>query len=134
MIDAKRAALQVVAAFALPALTVAVAACSGRGMSADPAATEAALVPDPRFNKIRLERDRRLFWNGRPISLAQLSQVLRASSKLDPEPELGFVPAMEADYDFSAKVLNIIKESGVSKFGFIGNAQYSEPDTPDNAR
>jgi biopolymer transport protein ExbD len=33
----------------------------------------------------------------------------------------------------SAKVLNIIKGSGVTAFGFVGNEQYSEFGKPANA-
>jgi len=40
------------------------------------------------------------------------------------EPELQFQPDANASYDLSAQVLNIIKGSGVTKFGFVGNEQY----------
>ena len=40
------------------------------------------------------------------------------------EPELQFQPEAEASYDLAAQVLNIIKGSGVTKFGFVGNEQY----------
>jgi biopolymer transport protein ExbD len=40
------------------------------------------------------------------------------------EPELQFEPEPEASYDLSAQVLNIIKASGVHKFGFVGNEKY----------
>ena len=38
--------------------------------------------------------------------------------------KLQFEPEARASYDLSAKVLNIIKASGVTKFGFVGNEQY----------
>ena len=44
--------------------------------------------------------------------------------QLPVEPELQFEPEAEASYDLSAKVLNIIKGSGVTKFGFVGNEKY----------
>ena len=40
------------------------------------------------------------------------------------EPELQYEPESEASYDLAAKVLNIIKASGVTKFGFVGNEKY----------
>ena len=49
-------------------------------------------------------------------------------------PELQFQPESEASYDLSAKVLNIIKASKVTKFGFVGNELYSEFDKPAGAR
>src|ERR687890_258309 len=44
-----------------------------------------------------------------------------------PDPsqtQLQFEPDASASYDLSAKVLNIIKGSGVTKFGFVGNEKY----------
>ena len=38
--------------------------------------------------------------------------------------ELQFEPEATASYDLSARVLNVIKGSGVSRFGFVGNEQY----------
>ena len=40
------------------------------------------------------------------------------------EPELQFEPEPLASYDLSAKVLQLIKVSGVTKFGFVGNERY----------
>jgi biopolymer transport protein ExbD len=40
------------------------------------------------------------------------------------EPELQFEPAPDASYELAADVLNIIKGSGVTKLGFVGNERY----------
>ena len=40
------------------------------------------------------------------------------------EPELQFEPEALASYELSARVLQIIKQSGVTKFGFVGNEKY----------
>ena len=40
------------------------------------------------------------------------------------EPEIQFEPEARASYEISARVLNLIKASGVTKFGFVGNEQY----------
>ena len=49
---------------------------------------------------------------------------LEATKGLNPEPELQYQPDAQASYDLSVKVLNIIKQSGVTKFGFVGNEQF----------
>ena len=41
------------------------------------------------------------------------------------EPELQFQPDAQAPYDTTIQVLNIIKGSGVTAFGFVGNEQYA---------
>ncbi len=67
-----------------------------------------------------------ILWNGMPINDNQLVANLQATLKLPVEPELQFEPEANASYDLAAQVLNIIKGSGVTKFGFVGNEQYRE--------
>ena len=75
-------------------------------------------------NKIVLTPTDQIMWNGQIITDGQLVANLQATLKLPVEPELQFEPDPQASYDISAKVLNIIKGSGVTKFGFVGNEQY----------
>ena len=44
---------------------------------------------------------------------------------MGPEPELQFQPDAVSAYLTVDRVLAVIKDSGVSKFGFVGNEQYS---------
>ena len=80
----------------------------------------------PTVNKVVLTRDGQILWNGVPQTSSQLVTDLQATLKMTPEPELQFQPEQDASYDLSGKVLNIIKGSKVTKFGFVGNEQYSE--------
>jgi biopolymer transport protein ExbD len=50
--------------------------------------------------------------------------LLADTTRMTPEPELQFEPEANASYDLSAKVLQVIKQSGVTKFGFVGNEKY----------
>jgi len=91
-----------------------------------PAAVDNPTPPpiDPIKNKIVLTVRNEILWNGAPISGGQLIEYLDASKSIDPEPELQFEPEPLASYDLSAKVLQLIKQSGVTKFGFVGNEKY----------
>lgn len=80
----------------------------------------------PTVNKVVLTRDGQILWNGVPQTGPQLVTDLKATLALTPEPELQFQPEPDASYSISAQVLNIIKASKVTKFGFVGNEQYSE--------
>ena len=86
----------------------------------------------PIKNKLVLTRDNQIVWQpgaqgaGSPIDQSTLVTYLEASKKMQPEPELQFQPESEASYNLSAKVLRIIKATGVTKFGFVGNEAYSE--------
>ncbi len=79
---------------------------------------------DPVKNKIVLTPAGEILWNGAPIDQGGLVSNLQESLKLPIEPELQFEPEPLASYDLSAKVLNIIKATQVTKFGFVGNEKY----------
>jgi biopolymer transport protein ExbD len=79
---------------------------------------------NPVVNKVVLTIQNEILWNGAPITAADLVSELRASRAMPVEPELQFEPEPEASYDLSAQVLNIVKQSGVTKFGFVGNEKY----------
>lgn len=80
---------------------------------------------EPEKNKIIIYPDDRMTWNGSLITEEQLPDYLAATLTKNPEPELHFQPDPEARYEKIDKVLAIIKRSGVTKLGFIGNDQYS---------
>ncbi|QWC56888.1 biopolymer transporter ExbD [Erythrobacter sp. 3-20A1M] len=79
---------------------------------------------EPDKNKIVLTENDQILWNGDRIDQSELTRNLLITRDIVPEPELQFEPEPQASYDLSAHVLNIIKGSGVSKFGFVGNEQY----------
>jgi biopolymer transport protein ExbD len=83
-------------------------------------------TPDvlPDKNKVVLTATGEILWNANPINQGQLVANLQQTLTFPVEPELQFEPEPNASYDLSAKVLNIVKASGVSKFGFVGNEKY----------
>lgn len=93
-----------------------------------PQATPPTNIPPPDTvkNKVVLTADGKILWNASEVTSGQLLSLLRETLTYPVEPELQFQPEPEASYDLSAKVLNIIKGSKVTKFGFVGNEQYSE--------
>lgn len=81
---------------------------------------------DPIKNKIVLTPNGEILWNAEPISQGELVGNLQESLTFAVEPELQFEPEANASYDLSARVLNLIKASGVTKFGFVGNEKYRQ--------
>ena len=77
-------------------------------------------------NKVVLTYDNKVLWNGMPVNNGQLVSLLKQTVQMKPVPELQFQPESGAGYELSAAAINIIKGSGVTKFGFVGNEQYSE--------
>jgi biopolymer transport protein ExbD len=81
---------------------------------------------DPVKNKIVLTVNDEILWNGTAIDEGTLVRTLQETTTMTPEPELQFEPEALASYDLSAKVLQDIKASKVTKFGFVGISNYRE--------
>ncbi len=82
---------------------------------------------DPIVNKIVLTPQNQILWNGDAIDQGELVRNLtltRNTGAYAIEPELQYEPEANASYELAARVLNIIKASGVTKFGFVGNEKY----------
>jgi len=89
-----------------------------------PQASTATTNVETDKNKIVLTAANQILWNDQSITDGQLVANLQATLKMPTEPELQFEPEPNAGYDITAQVLNIIKGSGVTKFGFVGNEKY----------
>ena len=88
----------------------------------DPNAPQIVVEPDK--NKISIDAAGVVQWNGTPVDDLTLRQFLDQTTQLDPEPELHFQPDANARYEVVDRVLAVVKRSGVTKLGFIGNEQY----------
>ena len=91
----------------------------------NPAAPPPDVIIKRDKNKVVIMPNNEILWNGTPITVNQLTSLLKTTLAIKPEPELQFQPDAQAPYDTSIQVLNIIKVSGVTAFGFVGNEQYA---------
>ena len=91
----------------------------------NPAAPPPDVVIKRDKNKVVVMPNNAILWNGTPVTVNQLTGLLKSTLAIKPEPELQFQPDAQAPYDTSLQVLNIIKGSGVTAFGFVGNEQYA---------
>ena len=80
---------------------------------------------EPEKNKIIIYSNNTITWNSQTVTEEQLPDFLQATKAKSPEPELHFQPMPDARYEEVDKVLGIIKRSGVSKLGFVGNEYYA---------
>lgn len=90
-------------------------------------------LPDPVINKIIIEENNQILWNGSPITLDQVTQFLQQTKSMEVEPELQFQPAPNANYDTVDKVLAAVRRTQITKFGFVGNENYASFGKADNA-
>lgn len=79
---------------------------------------------DPVKNKVMIDPQGVITWNGTPVDFGQLAANLEATKALEVEPELQVQPDPYARYIIVDKVMAVIKRSGVGKLGFVGNEQY----------
>ncbi len=78
----------------------------------------------PTKNVVYIAPDANVLWNGRPVAMSQLLDLLQRTQTMDPVPELHFQPDAAAPYDTVHRVLKVTKIAEVSKMGFIGNEAY----------
>lgn len=81
---------------------------------------------EPIKNKLFITETNQILWNADPLPIANLSNVLQAMNQIEPTPQLQFEPEPGANYDFTVKVLNVVKENNVKNFGFVGNERYRQ--------
>ena len=91
----------------------------------NPAAPPPDVIIKRDKNKVVVMPNNAILWNGSPVTVNQLTSLLQSTLAIKPEPELQFQPDAQAPYDTSLQVLNLIKGSGVTAFGFVGNEQYA---------
>jgi biopolymer transport protein ExbD len=92
--------------------------------------TPPEVLIEPVKNKLTIDTNDTLAWNGTPVSQAQLAGILAQTRNMDPEPELQFQPDARSRYQITDEVLAVIKRSGVTKLGFVGNEQYGAFEKP----
>jgi len=80
---------------------------------------------EPDKNTISIDPAGVVTWNGTPVDDLTLRQYLDQTTQLNPEPELHFQPDPNARYETVDRVLAVVKRSGVTKLGLVGNEQYA---------
>lgn len=84
----------------------------------------AAPVIDITHNVLIITGGGKIVWNDQRVPLKLLVAILARTKAMRPEPELEFQPSPDADYDLVDKVFAVIRESGVTRLGIVGNAAY----------
>ncbi|MEO0698344.1 MAG: biopolymer transporter ExbD [Pseudomonadota bacterium] len=99
-------------------------ALAGCAQGGDPDAPESAATVQPTVNTLTIVGSGSLRWNDTDITLDELAELLEQTRQMPTEPELQFRPSAGASYEKSAEILRVIKQSGITKFGFVGKEKY----------
>jgi biopolymer transport protein ExbD len=81
---------------------------------------------DPVKNLLIVTSKGDLLWNGAGVTDSELAGSLAQVRAMSPEPEVQFRPEANARYERTARVLQIVKASRVTRFGFADNDKYRE--------
>lgn len=81
-------------------------------------------------NRLTIAANGAIAWNGNGLSEAELLATLRVAENIVPEPLVLFEPDGAAPYGQTARVLRIVKGSGLSAFAFVGNERFASFDKP----
>lgn len=80
---------------------------------------------DPIKNKLVLTATNQILWNGTPITEGNLVSIIDSTKAIKPEPELQFQPEEYASYEIANRLMKIITDAKVTKFGFVGNENFA---------
>jgi len=88
------------------------------------AADQTLKTPDPVKNRLTIDADNTIRWNGDAVDRLTLRRFLARTLTMPVEPELQFEPAADARFAVVDEVIADIRRAGVTKMGFIGNERY----------
>ncbi len=82
-------------------------------------------APDPVKNKIYISPEGVVNWNGNPVNMTQLADLLQQTATMQPAPELQLEPDPQSRYVVTDQVIDVIKRADVPSLGFVGNERYA---------
>lgn len=76
--------------------------------------------------KIQIDIDDKgtVYWQGLPVTAAELEEKMRATAQMNPQPEVHVRPNKDARYAVFANVLASTRRIGLNKIAVIGAEQF----------
>jgi biopolymer transport protein ExbD len=76
--------------------------------------------------KVQIDIDEKsvVYWQGLPVSAAELEEKMNLVSTMNPQPEVHIRPNKECSYAVFANVLSSSKRKGLTKMAVIGHEQF----------
>lgn len=89
-----------------------------------PVGTPPANQVKPEKIQIDIDDKSTVYWQGLPVTAAELEQKMQAASQLNPQPEVHLRPNKDASYAVVANVLASTRRIGLNKIAVIGSEQF----------
>ena len=88
--------------------------------------TNGPVVPLAERNILLVDRQGQMFWNGSPIGMPALADVLDRIGGMPQQPELQLNLDPELRYERVDEVLALIKRANITAMGIVGNERYRD--------
>jgi biopolymer transport protein ExbD len=81
---------------------------------------------DIKPEKVQIDIDDRsvVYWQGLPVTAAELDEKMSILAQMSPQPEVHIRPNKDCQYAVFANVLSTSKRKGLSKLAVIGSEQF----------
>jgi biopolymer transport protein ExbD len=89
-----------------------------------PVGTPPANAIKPEKIQIDIDEKSTVYWQGLPVSAAELDQKMTALAALNPQPEVHIRPNKTSQYAVFANVLSSSRRIGLNKIAVIGAEQF----------
>ena len=86
-----------------------------------PKASSAVNLTKPEHIEFGLRENGEMFWNGEPITLAELALRAQAAARQEAPPELHIRADRLVPYEKVAQVMAVAAKAGLSKIGFVSD-------------
>ncbi|AMO23990.1 biopolymer transporter ExbD [Ramlibacter solisilvae] len=89
-----------------------------------PVGTPPASNIKPEKVQIDIDENSTVYWQGLPVSAAELEEKMNVVSTMNPQPEVHIRPNKNCQYAVFANVLSSSKRKGLGKMAVIGHEQF----------
>jgi len=89
-----------------------------------PVGTPPTNLPKPEKVQIDIDAQSQVYWQGLPVSAAELQQRMAEIAALPTQPEVHLRPNKDCQYAVFANVLATSRRAGLSKLAVIGSEQF----------
>lgn len=83
-------------------------------------------APEPQKLQIDIDEKSTVYWQGLPVSAAELELKMDEVGQMNPQPVVTIRPNKDCQYSVFANVLSTSKRKGLNKMAVIGSEQFAK--------
>ncbi len=84
-----------------------------------PRASSRPSVAQAQNVQIAIKANGEVYWNGHPVSAAEIDSRMTSSARLEPQPEVHLRADRTAEYEKVARVMSAAARAGLTRIGFV---------------